>query len=338
MRRAVSVPIINDPRDATLRPDPAMTVPPLNRLLERPPLLGPGLIPETEIEAVADPFPVSHAGRLYVLAEVQGRRSGSASFKKIGVFGVSDDLARAAWLGEACPDDDGRCSFPCVVRDGERYVMVPEVFVPMQGGGPSILQMLQIWTTSAADFPFGWRKHHEGVLRGCGAPSDKVLMRDEGTWWLFCSDNAARRLLAYLSEDLRTWRPHPDNPIASRDSAPFPGGPPGAQPWRLGGAPLFADGVPALPLQHGHAGISYGGAVTLMRFLERTTATVRTRLDPAPVLAADPERAWMSRGAHHVAMLSHLGRTLVATDGFDGTRWRSTIAEAGTAPAFGPVP
>ncbi|HYV19010.1 MAG TPA: hypothetical protein VFC25_08270 [Verrucomicrobiae bacterium] len=306
-----------------------MTFLPLNALLEAPPILGLDAVPGREVLTIADPFPVSHQGRLYVFVEVLGRQP-AGPFKKIGVFSVSDDLARAEWLGEACPEDDGLCSFPFVVRDGDRYLLVPEVFVPMQGGGPAILQTFQVWETAAADFPFGWRKRHEGVLRGCAAPSDKVLLKDGGTWWLFCSDNAMHRLLAYLSEDLRTWRPHPANPIVSRDDAAPP------RPWRLGGTPLLVDGDPALPLQHGWAGETYGGAVTLLKLIERTPERIRTRFDATPLLAADPRRAWMSRGAHHVAVTEHSGRCVVATDGFDGTHWRSTLVEAPPTPSLRP--
>lgn len=323
-----------------------MTFPPLNALLDAPPILGLESVPGLEVLTIADPFPVSHQGRLYVFVEVLGRRpAGSSSAppgpsKKVGVFAVSDDLARAEWLGEACPGDDGLCSFPFVIRDEDRYLLVPEVFVPMQGGGPEILQVFQVWETASADFPFGWRKRYEGMLRGCAAPSDKVLLKEGATWWLFCSDNAMHRLLAYLSEDLRSWRPHPGNPIVSRDDA---GGSPGharaatpPRPWRLGGTPLLVDGEPALPLQHGWAGETYGGAVTLLRLLERTPERVRARFDAAPLLAADASRAWMSRGAHHVAIAEHSGRCVVATDGFDGTHWRSTLVEAPTVPSLRP--
>jgi hypothetical protein len=151
------------------------------------------------------------------------------------------------------------------------------------------------------------------------------------------------RLLAYLSEDLRTWRPHPANPIVTRDDA---GGAragargadaPAPRPWRLGGAPLLVDGQPALPLQHGWAGETYGGAVTVLKLLERTRVQVRTRFEASPLLAADESRAWMSRGAHHVAVAEHSGKVVVATDGFDGAHWRSTIVEAPPAPSLRPL-
>lgn len=303
-----------------------MAIPALNPLLSRPPLLGLDGIPGAELDTVADPFPVTHGGRLYLLAEVQGRRPATGPFKKIGVFRVADGLDRVEWLGEACPEDDGLCSFPFVLRDGDRYLLVPEVFVPMQGGGPAILQTLQIWTTRVDDFPFGWTKHHEGVLPGCAAPSDKVLIKDDATFWLFCSDNAMQRLLAYTTEDLRRFRPHPANPIATA-----PG------PWRLGGGPFRIDGEVALPLQHRHDGSGYGGGVTALRLLARDAERVQASLDPGPLLAAERGRDWMSHGAHHVALVRHAGRVIAATDGSDGRHWRSTVVDAGGVPSLGPL-
>jgi hypothetical protein len=279
----------------------------------RPPLLDLDLVPDAEVESIADPFPVSHEGRLYVLAEVLGRRSGVV-FKKIGVFAVDDDLRRAAWIGEACPGDDGLCSFPSVIRDGARFLMTPEVFVPMQGGGAAIRQVIQVWETGTDAFPFGWRKIVEGIVPGCAAPSDKVLLRHGEEWWLFCSDNAMQRLLAYRSSDLRRWRPHPANPLSRAPS-----------PWRLGGAPLDAGGRLALPLQHATEEASYGGGVTLLRIERFDADRFEGRLDPEPVLRSDPRVPWRSRGAHHLALADHAGSVVLATDGCDGRSWRGTL-------------
>ncbi len=315
-----------------------MTVPPFNRLLPDRPLLGRGTVQGLEVETLADPFLISHSGRLYLLAEAIGLGPTSDFFKRITVFLIDEKLQRATWLGDACPGDDGACSFPFTIRDDDRFLMVPEVFVPLQGGGQSSLQVLQIWETLAGEFPFGWRKIHEGILAGCLAPSDKVLFKHEDLWWLFCSDNAGRRLLAYHSSDLGTWRPHPCNPVIARD-VPAPGAVPGGpRPWRLGGGPLRAGGQLSLPLQHRHLGGTYGGAVTLLRIEDLDGDTMEVSLDPAPILAEDAERPWMARGAHHVSLARHGERTVVATDGFDGARWACAVVELPTGLDLEPFP
>jgi hypothetical protein len=159
-------------------------------------------------------------------------------------------------------------------------------------------------------------------------------MKQAGGWRLFCSDNTMQRLLAYESENLKVWRPFPGNPVVTRET-PGAGGFSGGHPWRLGGGPLLVDGVPALPLQHAVEDTGYGGGVTLLRL---PASGVAPALTQAPILAADPSREWMSRGAHHVALVRHRGRTLVAVDGFDGRSWRSTIVDAARLAALEPLP
>jgi hypothetical protein len=294
------------------------------------PLLGLDSVPGLEVESLADPFLVGYEGRLLLFAEVLGRRPGTGLTKKIGVFAVADDLRQAEWLGEACPGDDGLASFPHVVRDGSRFLLTPEVFVPFEGAAGRHFQVLQIWETPASSFPFGWRKIHEGRLEGCSTPSDKVLLRRGDQWWLFCSDNAARQLLAYRSIDLRTWRPHPGNPVVSRDdqnAPPHASEPCRPRPWRLGGSPLLAGGQLALPLQHSLPGGGYGGAVTLLHLGALDDSRIETALEAGPILAADPRRPWMAVGAHHLSLVRHADRIVVATDGYDGTHWTIALVE-----------
>lgn len=314
-----------------------MSLPILNELLPDEPLLGLASVPGVGLEALADPFPISHDGTLYVLAEVLGRGNSGALSKHIGAFRIGPALNVAEYLGATWGDDEGRFSYPYTMRDGDRYLMVPEVFVPLVGADES-LQVLQIWQTDADEFPFGWSRLHEAWLPGCQAPSDKVLLRRDGTWWLFCTDNAQRRVLLYRSEDLDRWSPHPMNPLVSKDGAGAAadtrlGDGSDRRAWRLGGGVLERDGALVLPLQHKHVSDSYGGAVTLLTIDELTPERLAATLDPQPVLAEDATRPWMSAGAHHVALAEHGGRVVASTDGFDGRHWTSTLIEL--PPALG---
>ncbi len=303
----------------------------LDRYLTGLPLLTTDRAGGGTIETVADPFPVSHEGRLHVLVEVVGRRDAGAYFKKIGVFSVEDNLGGIEYLGETWPEDDGLYSFPFVVRDGDRYLLLPEVFVPFAGGGPQALQLLQIYETQVSDFPFGWRKLHEGMLEGCVAPSDKLLMRDGSGWWLFCSDNASMTLRLYHSTDLTRWTPHPENPVIGHRrlrgwiNRVVPGGTVAANAWRLGGGPVGLGERVALPLQHACGSTAYGGAVSLLSIDRLDAHRIDCRVGRRRILSRTPTREWMSRGAHHVALARHAGRIVAATDGFDGKRWNSTV-------------
>jgi hypothetical protein len=315
---------------------------PLDPWLPPAPLLSLDRVPGAAVDTLADPFPVFHGGRLFVFAEVLGQRAG-APFKSVGVFEIDDRLEEARYLGDALCVADARYSFPCVVRDGSRYLLLPEVFVELRSADARWMPLLQIHETSAEDFPFGWRLLHEQRLPGCGGPSDKVLLREGGQWWLVCSDNAARQLLAYTSADLRRWSPHPGGPLASRDDAachkeaasPVEHA---AGAWRLGGGPLARDGRLVLPLQHKYRSGTYGGAVTLLEVGALTAGRTAVARDPAPILAEDPSRPWMAHGAHHIALARHGGRTVAATDGFDGRHWTSTVIELPEDFALGPWP
>lgn len=304
----------------------------LNEVLPGAPLLSLDTVPDAQIETIADPFPVSHEGRLYVLAEVLGRREPAGPFKTVGIFEIDDGLQRACYLGDALPAETGRYSYPHVVRDDQRYLLIPEVFVPLEGGRGGWLQVLQIWETQASAFPFGWTRLREQLLPGCQAPSDKLLLARNGLWWLFCSDNARRRLVLFTSADLRAWRPHPSSPVVSRDdlargAADRSLAGRAARAWRLGGGIMTRGGELVLPLQHKYRSGTYGGAVTLLRIHEMTEASVRATREGSPLLVEDPRRPWMAHGAHHVALARHGERIVLATDGFDGRRWTSSLVE-----------
>jgi hypothetical protein len=311
----------------------------LNDLLPSRPLLSLDSVPGVTVETLADPFPVSHDGRLFVLAELVGRRDG-AWFKTIAAFEIEDSLRQARYLGDVLPPESGAFSFPHVVRDGDRFLMLPEVFVPMEGAPGIRLQLLQIYETPAEQFPFGWTLAHEGLPPGCQAPSDKLLMRRDDRWWLFCSDNAGRQLLLYTASELRDWSPHPSNPLVCRDDAtaaePESLEWQAARAWRLGGGIIDRGGELLLPLQHKHRSASYGGAVSLLRIDELTDRQVTVTRETPPVLHEEPGRPWMAHGAHHVALARHGDRIVLATDGFDGERWTSHLTELPPSSELGP--
>lgn len=313
------------------------------RLPERctQPLLTPHDIPGNDrVITVADPFPFVLDDTLYVLAEIEGKRASGAYFKKIGAFSIGHDLRSSQYLGETWEADDGEYSFPYLLRDGDRVLMIPDASLP---GSPS-QKRFRIYTTSLHDFPFGWSCLHESVLDGTVIPSDKALLPWNGHWYLFVSDaQSGGRLLLYVSDDLQHWTPHPGGPVLRRgmcdrlfnrvlSTRMY-----GFRPWRLGGSVLLLNGQPALFLQHMYRRKFYGEAVTPLVVESLTPEHIEFRLGSRPILAADEAVAWQRMAAHQVAFTCFRGTPIVATDGFDGELWCSTLqpCEPPTGYVFG---
>lgn len=297
----------------------------------RTPLLTPKLVTgNQEVITVADPFPVSCDGVLFVLAEIEGSRRGGDYFKKLGAFAIDDDLKTGRYLGELWPADDGEYSFPYVVCDGGRLLLVPDVNTPGQPAD----KRFRIYACDPSAFPFGWKLLVETQLPGAARPSDKVLIRHNDRWWLWVSDSQnGGRLLLYSSDNLRDWSPHPGNPLLHRPAWQRAANrllPPTlfrVRPWRLGGGAAVLDGCPVLFVQHMYRRAIYGEAVTPLLITQLSERRVEFELAAAPMLAAQEDVAWQSQSAHHVAFARHGDQCVVTTDGFDGTRWSSTIQQ-----------
>lgn len=282
-----------------------------------------------EIVTVADPFPIVCANRLYVLAEIEGRRRDGRYFKKIGAFEIAAGLRDAEYLGETWPEDDGEYSFPYVFRWGDDFVMLPDVNLP----GQPAQKRFRIYSCPASDFPHGWRCLSEATLKGVQLPSDKVLVNRDGVWYLFVSDaQGGGRLHLFYSEDRDHWQRHPGSPLLRRTLCDralnryLPHRYYRSRPWRLGGGAVEIDGQLILFAQHMAERKLYGEAVTPLAVLELTPQSVRFDLGSKPVLKADVSIPWQHDAAHHVAFCRYQDRYVVATDGFDGRLWSSHAA------------
>ncbi len=300
------------------------------------PLLAPERITGNDrIQTIADPFPVSIADRLLVLAEIEGHRSCGRYFKKLGAFEIARDLDSATWLGELWPEDDGEYSYPFVFRDADRFLLIPDVNLP----GQPAQKRFRIYQCAVADFPFGWKALPHSGLPGSHRSSDKVLLRQDGTWYLFVSDAAGGgRLLLYLSGDLANWKPHPRSPVLHRSGVErivnrmvpprlYP-----QRPWRLGGGTVKVGGRDVLFLQTMLRRRVYGEAVLPLLIEQLDESEVRLQMGRSPVLQAGPAVPWQRMSAHQVAFAPWRDAHVVVTDGFDGRFWRSTVQKY-SAPA-----
>ncbi|OXS61622.1 hypothetical protein B1A99_03120 [Cohnella sp. CIP 111063] len=155
-------------------------------------------------------------------------------------------------------------SYPYLFSDGERIYCIPESH-----------QASMVSLYRADDFPHGWVKVRD-ILHGFRA-TDSSIIRHEGRWWLFCTDEAAgpdsHLHIWYASELEGEWLPHPMNPakVDIRSARPA-------------GTPFYRGNSLYRPAQD--CAETYGAAVMLNRIITLTTEefaeTAEARLAPDP--------------------------------------------------------
>lgn len=275
------------------------------------------------VVTVADPFPISLDGKLFVLAEVEGYRPSGRYAKKIGIFEKVGQ--KFSFMGETWPEDDGEYSFPFLFFWQDDIFMLPDVNRP----GNINDKFFKLYRTSSAAFPFGWRTHPTIKPRGVSAlNNDKVIFRHNGVWRLLVSDNIdGGRLLIYSSEDLTHWEGHAENPILRRGGVErvlnriFPRRVIPYRPWRLGGTPVLNNGQIVIPLQHEYMNRVYGECVSYLGLGFENDSTLSLELSPSPILKPIKSQKWRSVGSHHISFAIHDDTIVACCDGFDGDTW-----------------
>ncbi|RDE22979.1 hypothetical protein DV711_10560 [Motiliproteus coralliicola] len=290
------------------------------------------------VVTIADPFPLALKGNVYVLAEVEGYRQSGCYFKTLGAFELSLDKKALVYLDELWSNDSAEYSFPFLFVDNDRILLIPDVNL----GGDSSAKLFRIYETSKGHFPFGWSLLHEGKLEDAPLPSDKVLVREDGTWHLFVSDGShGGQLLLYTSTDLISWEPHAANPLLSRSlltrlaNRILPYRWYRTRPWRLGGGALEVDGRLVLPVQHQYHNKLYGEALSLIELSGLKQGRGRVSQSPQAFMTPDSKVAWRSWGTHHIAMINAENFSWVATDGFDGEKWHIALDDGESLVAKG---
>jgi hypothetical protein len=195
-------------------------------------------------QCFADPFSLIKDGQAYVFCEQFGHRSKG----ELCWFEV-DRLQRSAPIGGAI-NEPFHMSYPQVFEHEGRIYCLPET------GAASEVRLYE-----AVDFPSRWVKAAT-LIEGFAA-IDSTLWRQDGRWWLFCTDlergHELWLCIWHATALLGPWQPHAGNPVKIDVRSARPAG------------PLFtADGMLYRPSQD--CSRTYGGAVVLNRVLRLSTS------------------------------------------------------------------
>ncbi|GAA4008848.1 glucosamine inositolphosphorylceramide transferase family protein [Sphingomonas humi] len=232
------------------------------------------------VHTQADPFLFVHDGWLYLFHEVQETgRLGHIAARRTRDLSAFEDLGPVL----SAPH---HLSYPQVFADGDDLYMLPET------GSQKEVALYRF-----DRFPGGLTRHK---LLLEGAWYDSTIVRREGRWWLFTS-NDAQELHLFSAESLDSpFVTHPANPI-SRDP----------KYARNGGAFIELDGHLHRLAQDGST--TYGSNLAALRVEELSLETYRETLVRDRLF--DRSKAWRAQGAHHLSHARFAGRNVVAVDG-----------------------
>ncbi|MBC8166369.1 MAG: hypothetical protein H7Y20_10915 [Bryobacteraceae bacterium] len=151
--------------------------------------------------ALADPFLLTHKGRLWLFVEqvFYHDRVGRLACAEIRSDGTPGEFTTIL-------DTGSHLSFPFVFEDGDSVFMIPE----SSAAG-------KVWLYRAVDFPYVWKM--EKMLFPYAAV-DTTLHVQDGVYWFFtCLADpplGAKMALLFRSDSLfGQWIPHEANPISS---------------------------------------------------------------------------------------------------------------------------
>jgi hypothetical protein len=243
---------------------------PIHSLLSAPSLEGAQWIADDGREWLADPFPLSHDGRDYLLGE---RWGGKPRRGRIVSLELGDGMLSGWASPRSALDLPQHASYPFVLEHGGAVFCVPETH-----------EADEIALYRALAFPARWEK--AAVLLAGVAGVDPTIIRHEGLWWLFfgdarCSDTV-RLYLAYASDLMGPWTRHPGNPIKID-----------VRSARPAGTPFRHDGRLYRPAQD--CSLTYGGRIVVNHVTRLTT----TDFAEEPIVAIEPDpRSPYRHGLH----------------------------------------
>lgn len=228
----------------------------------------------------ADPFLAQQNGVLYIFYEkLLPRGVGTIACARTADVRHFEDLGVV--LAEA-----HHLSYPFVFKDGAKFLLLPEAG---QSGEVPLYEF--------ACFPFEPRKVR-ALIRG--RYKDSFVIQKDGLWYLFTTSESGLEI--FFSEDLYRgdFNPHPLNPVVTDPRYA-----------RSGGGPLQIDGSLVRVAQD--CSESYGRNVSLIEVQDLSPRSYEEKL----VLSNFFERraSWNKLGAHHLAVETFLGKTVIAADG-----------------------
>lgn len=150
----------------------------------------------------ADPFPISHGGKEYILVEEFDKRTQKGRI-------VCLEKAGDKILSYPVLNDPWHLSYPFVWEENGMFYLIPE----SAGSG-------KIYCYKALEFPFRWEKKSLFFYQEA---YDPTLFKWDGVYWLFVNQKAHSEcspfdeLHLYFSDNLEnpSWQAHPQNPIVS---------------------------------------------------------------------------------------------------------------------------
>jgi hypothetical protein len=232
-------------------------------------LLQPGAYRDDRIEwfplegrerFLADPFGIVREGKLHLLCEEFGYRSGKGHISTVAYH--SGGFARRTEPAIALP---AHMSYPCLVEDGGETYCVPET---CQAGEVALYR--------AVEFPRRWTRVATLIEGFAGV--DPTVFRHGGRWWLTCTERGREEdasLWIWHAPALHgPWTAHAGNPVKTDVR--------GARP---GGAPFVHDGVLYRPTQD--CSRRYGWRIVIQRVSSLTPSEFAE--EPAAVLEASPD-------------------------------------------------
>jgi hypothetical protein len=234
---------------------------------------------------VADPFHVRAGDTYYLLFEVW-----NADARRGEIAYATSTDARTWTYGAVVLREPFHLSYPCVVRDGDDFYMVPE---SRQCGAVRLYR--------AESFPHRWTFVRE-LLRGDFA--DCTPFHHAGRWWMF-AHRGLDELRLYSAPSLHgEWIEHPASPVvAGNRSISRPAG--RVMSWNGQLIRFAQDGWP-----------QYGTCVRALE-IDRLTLTdyAEHELPESPLLQA-AGTGWNSLGMHHIDYIDAPDGWLAIVDGY----------------------
>ena len=156
---------------------------------------------------LADPFPVTWNGKVYVLCELLKTKG------VIVCIEITDPTKPS--LPQVVIELPHHISYPYVVLYNAQVYCIPET-----------AEANEVYLYRAVDFPHKWTR--DAVLIKDFAAVDSTIFRHEGRWWLMCSARGQdHNLFVWYSDDISgPWTPHAGNPVKTDIRSARPAGTP----------------------------------------------------------------------------------------------------------------
>lgn len=248
--------------------------------------IGPDIVSDFDAILIADPFLLQRGDRIWLFFEAVERAS------RKGVISAAWSTNGIDWTyhGKVL-EEKFHISYPQVFEHNGEFWMIPET-----------ARDLSVRLYRARNFPDDWE--FESVLLKGHHFCDSTLLRHQEKWWMFASDRHNVLNLYYADELTGPWHQHPASPIVHRSS----------KNARCGGRILSSSGRLLRISQD--CELRYGHFLRAYEILEFDDDKYReVEIETSPILVPKTG-TWRPFGCHHLDVLEHNGRWIIASDGY----------------------